>query len=381
MRHTYVHVPFCARRCSYCDFAITVARDTPDARFVSAIVAELALRKAQGAWNDELAETLYFGGGTPSRLSADAVADLVAMLTHDGRAPRTAHRAPVLEITLEANPEDVTPEKAAGWKKAGINRVSLGAQSFDPAVLEWMHRTHDAPAIERATRVLRDAGITNLSLDLIFGLPEELAPDVERDLDAILALEPTHLSAYGLSIEPRTPLARWIARGETSHPLDDRYAQAFLAVDQRLRDAGFAHYEVSNYARGGFRSRHNSAYWLGRIYAGLGPAAHSFDGSERRWNIPAWTAYERATRAGADPTAEREALSSEQQEIERLYLGLRTGEGVSRRSVSPNAEPRVAEWEAAGWVEHGGGAVRLTAEGWLRLDEIVSVLTTSLDGG
>src|SRR6266852_349776 len=197
------------------------------------------------------------------------------------------------EVTLEANPEDVTPDAAHAWASAGINRVSLGAQSFDDRVLQWMHRSHDAARIGAAVHALRGAGIENISLDLIFALPDDLRRDWERDLDLALALRPNHLSLYGLTVEPRTPLDRWISRGATHAPDDERYAEEYLFAHSRLMADGYHFYEVSNASLPGFRSQHNSAYWSGQPYVGLGPAAHSFDGTTRRWNLRAWEAYRR----------------------------------------------------------------------------------------
>jgi oxygen-independent coproporphyrinogen-3 oxidase len=365
VRHVYVHVPFCVRRCSYCDFSIAVRKTIPSERFVSAILSEQALRIQQGDWDDGETETLYFGGGTPSLLPPAHLAALIDRL-RDGTP----------EITVEANPDDVKPEIAQQWRAAGITRVSLGVQSFNARVLNWMHRTHDVDASRNAVDALRNAGIENISLDLIFGLPEELEPDFERDLTEAVALDPTHLSIYGLSVEERTPLSRWISRGVTSQPSDDRYAREFLMADRILMGAGFEHYEVSNYARPGYRSRHNSAYWLERPYAGLGPAAHSFRDVERRWNAEAWSEYDSRISQGTDPVAEREILTPEQQRIERVYLGLRTSNGLARENWSPPGE-RERIWTEAGWLFHNGDRFYLTPEGWLRLDEIAAVLTTS----
>jgi oxygen-independent coproporphyrinogen-3 oxidase len=244
-----------------------------------------------------------------------------------------------------------------------------------------MHRTHDAPAVRRAVEYLREAGIESLSLDLIFGLPAGVGAAFARDLDSALALSPGHLSVYGLSIEPRTPLARWISRGATPSPSDDRYAAEFLEAHERLTAAGYGHYEVSNYARPGYRSLHNSVYWQGRAYAGLGPSAHSFSGSERRWNIRDWAAWERAVRSGRNPVDQRESLTPAQRQLERLYLGLRTDAGVPREdwwAIPPALE---RDWRDRGWLEASAEAFRLTAGGWLYLDLIVSSLTTSADGG
>src|SRR5881394_4483520 len=324
MPHLYLHVPFCVRRCSYCDFSIAVRKRIPVREFVDAVLAEWRSADSGPAASGDPIESIYFGGGTPSLLPPDAIAGILEhMLTSAdpgllargkrtrltsadagpvGRGERTpvgsADPGPVArgerEITLEANPEDVTPDHARAWHAAGISRVSLGAQSFDDAVLKWMHRSHDAAQTKRAVQALRDAGIENISLDLIFGLPEELQRNWERDLDILCSLLPAHCSLYGLTVEPRTPLDRWISRGATHAPNEERYADEYLMAHRRLSAEGFEFYEVSNAARAGYRSRHNSAYWSGKSYVGLGPAAHSFDGKTRRWNLRAWEAYRRA---------------------------------------------------------------------------------------
>ena len=312
--------------------------------------------------------TIYFGGGTPSLLPPAAIALLLAEFL-----PRTTHNAPrtSVEITLEANPEDVTPEHARAWRAAGINRVSLGAQSFDDTVLKWMHRSHDAARIGAAVHALRGAGIENISLDLIFGLPEELNRDWQRDLEMAQALRTTHLSLYGLTIEPRTPLERWISRGATHTPSDERYAEEYLAAHRRLKAAGFEFYEVSNAARDGFRSRHNSAYWSGKPYVGLGPAAHSFDGRTRRWNLRAWEAYRRASAEGRSVAESDETLTDRQREVEAIYLGLRTADGLPS-TILHRPPPSLA---ASGWLYESAGRLKCTPEGWLRLDSLVNELT------
>jgi len=358
----YVHVPFCQRRCSYCDFSIAVRRRIPAREFVDAILGEI-----RGVDRTDPA-TIYFGGGTPSLLPPAAIALLLAEFL-----PRTTHNAPRtnVEITLEANPEDVTPEHARAWRAAGINRVSLGAQSFDDTVLKWMHRSHDAARIGAAVHALRGAGIENISLDLIFGLPEELNRDWERDLEMAQALRTTHLSLYGLTIEPRTPLERWISRGATHTPSDERYAEEYLAAHRGLKAAGFEFYEVSNAARDGFRSRHNSAYWSGKPYVGLGPAAHSFDGRTRRWNLRAWEAYRRAVAEGRSVAESDETLTDRQREVEAIYLGLRTVDGLP--STDLHRPP--PSFAASGWLYEAAGRLKCRPEGWLRLDSLVNELT------
>jgi oxygen-independent coproporphyrinogen-3 oxidase len=280
-----------------------------------------------------------------------------------------------LEVTLEANPEDVTPEHASAWRRAGVNRVSLGAQSFDDEVLKWMHRSHDAARIAAAVRTLRDAGIDNISLDLIFALPAELARDWERDLDLALSLRPDHLSLYGLTVEERTPLARWISRGAVVPPDDDRYAAEYLRAHERLAACGYRFYEVSNACRDGTRSRHNSAYWSGRPYVGLGPAAHSYDGRVRSWNVAAWPAYARAIAAGRSPIESAESLTPAQRELERVYLALRTEAGVSLSTLHHPPPASTTRWVERGWAEVRGDRLVCTPQGWLRLDSLVRDLT------
>ena len=307
-------------------------------------------------------ETIYFGGGTPSLLPPEAIAILLHELTSPRHTPHAAR-----EVTLEANPEDVTPHAARAWHVAGINRVSLGAQSFDDNVLKWMHRSHDAARIGAAVHALRGAGIENISLDLIFGLPEELNRDWERDLDMLCSLRPTHCSLYGLTVEPRTPLDRWISRGATRAPDDERYAEEYLLAHRRLTADNYQFYEVSNAARDGFRSQHNSAYWSGKPYVGLGPAAHSFDGRTRRWNLRAWEAYRRAIAEGRSPVESEETLTEEQRRTEAIYLGLRTAEGLPS-SILHQLPP---SFTTQGWVEVREGRIKCTPEGWLRLDSLV----------
>ncbi len=367
--HVYVHVPFCARRCSYCDFAIAVRADTPDREYVDAISREWRMR------HDELAvaaspriATLYFGGGTPSRLAPDSLGELIATIAAD------TPLAPTSEVTLEANPDDVTAARAAAWRRVGVNRVSLGVQSHDPGVLRWMHRTHRAEQVPEAVALLREAGIANLSMDLIFGLPDAVPRDWRRDLDLTLQLGPQHLSAYGLTVEAGTPLGRWTVRGESTPVGDDRYAAEYLELHRALGAAGLQHYEVSNAALPGFESRHNSAYWSGVDYVGLGPSAHSHAGGERSWNLRHWVGYQRRLGAGSSPREGTERLDAAQLALERRYLGLRTRSGLPAASVAPET---AAQWIEQGWAERSGDRIWLTPEGWLRLDALVAALDHS----
>lgn len=366
--HVYVHVPFCARRCSYCDFAIAVRRDVPSRRFVETVAQEWDGWQRHEVWETSpRVETVYFGGGTPSRLDPAGIGQLLEAI----RVGRPMDAA--AEVTLEANPDDVTRVAAQAWRRAGVNRVSLGVQSFDPAALRWMHRTHTAEQVAPAVEAIREAGIEVVSLDLIFGLPSPLGRDWARDLAGAFALAPDHLSLYGLTVEAHTPLGRWTERGEVAPVDEDRYATEFLAADQALAEQGFEHYEVSNAARPGRRSRHNSAYWRRAPFIGLGPSAHSGFGRMRQWNLREWSAYDRAIAAGHDVVAGLEELSADAVALEDVYLGLRTADGVEPDLLPPDT---VAAWTEAGWAQTISGRVRLTPEGWLRLDALVAAATT-----
>ena len=362
--HLYLHVPFCARRCSYCDFAIAVRRQVPSAAYVDAVLREWAGWQSHEIWAESpRVESVYFGGGTPSRLEPGAIGRILDRIAADRPV------GPGAEVTLEANPDDVTAEAARAWRSGGVNRVSLGAQSFDPAVLDWMHRTHSAEQVGRAVGTLREAGIAGLSIDLIFGLPGALGRDWGADLERAVALRPDHLSLYGLTVEDHTPLARWAARGEM-YPVDeDRYAAEFLEADRILGAVGYEHYEVSNYSLPGRRARHNSAYWRRAPFIGMGPSAHSGWGTTRRWNLREWAAYERAMAAGSSLVAGTERLDDSAVELEELYLGLRTAEGVPAQRLPPDT---TAAWSDSGWATVSGGAFRLTVEGWLRLDALTA---------
>ena len=379
-RHMYVHVPFCARRCTYCDFAIAVRRVVPVDDYLAALDRELRMR-----WSDAglTLDTLYFGGGTPSRLGGDGIARAIEVVQ------RVATLDADAELTIEANPDDVSPEVARAWRAAGVNRVSLGIQSFDDPALAWMHRIHDATRAERAVDELRGAGIENLSIDLIFALPDEAgARSWDRDLERAVALDPPHVSLYGLTVEPHTPLGKSLAVGGITEAGEDRYERDFLAAHDAMTAAGLEHYEVSNFGRAGRHSRHNAAYWRSVPYAGIGPGAHELrvDGTRmvRRWNDDAYARWAATLASGRDPIAGDERLTEENRIAEQVYLGLRTRDGLAIRAVERD---RVEAWVGAGWgvleevaqpshdAAESGLVFRPTPLGWLRLDALAADLT------
>lgn len=358
-----MHVPFCARRCSYCDFAIAVRRSVPVDDFVDALESEMRLRfpGGQGA-----VDTIYLGGGTPSRLGPDGIRRVLDLV-------RTRFRqSPGVEVTIEANPEDVSADAAIRWRDAGATRVSLGIQSFNDDVLRWMHRTHDAKQAERASSILRQAGFTDWSLDLIFALPPEIQRSWGDDLRRAIELGPAHISCYGLTVEPHTPLLRWRERGQVRDADEDLYEAEFLEADGLLTQAGFEHYEVSNYGRAGRRARHNSAYWRRVPYFGLGPSAHSFDGAVRRWNTREYVAWRERILSGQDPVEGTESLDPTSVTLEEAYLGLRTSDGTP---ITPLNARDFDRWRDHGWAEVVDGTGHLTPSGWLRLDSLVADLT------
>lgn len=365
-QHVYVHVPFCARRCSYCDFAIAVRRETPVREYVQALSRELEVRLA-GRPERDLLTTLYLGGGTPSRLGASGVEAVVSLVR------RHFDLSPSAEVTVEANPENVDLETVRAWRESGINRVSLGVQSFEPSVLSWMHRTHDVGQVYAAVDALREGGIANWSLDLIYALPPEVKREWSADVERTLALEPPHISAYGLTVEGGTPLARWRERGAVHDADEGRFEADFFEAHERLSKAGYLHYEVSNWGRPGRQSQHNSAYWRHVPYLGVGPGAHGFDGVTRRWNEREYAMWKtRLLHVGEDPVGGAEQLSEAERRLEETYVGLRTRVGVV---VSPSDSVIVDRWIAEGWGTIDGDRLRLTPLGWLRLDALVAALT------
>lgn len=364
VHHLYLHVPFCVRRCSYCDFAVTVASEAPSAAWLDAIEAEL--RQVVGRESLELPlrlRTVYVGGGTPSLLGAGTMAALRRLL--EGYAVWDANE---VEWTAEANPESFGDAVAEDWSAAGVNRVSLGAQTFHPPSLQWMGRRHGADGPAHAVATARAAGLENISIDLIFGLPSRLGRDFEADVTKVLELAPEHVSLYGLTAEQATPLGRWVAEGRERLADDETYEREFLAAAAAFTCAGFEHYEVSNFARTGRESKHNRAYWEGTAYLGLGPGAHSFLPPRRVWNMRDWAEYARRLAKGESPRDNEETVDPDGAALERAWLGLRTNMGIE--PANPG-QGRLAElWCSRGWAVSERGRVRLTPRGWLLLDRL-----------
>jgi oxygen-independent coproporphyrinogen-3 oxidase len=383
----YVHFPYCGVHCPYCDFAVAVSADIPHDAYADAVVAELQARRA---WFDGAGPlvSIYFGGGTPGLWRPDALGRVVAVARGlFGAAPGAA-----LEITVEANPGEVDLAGLAALHAHGVNRLSLGAQSFDDRLLRALGRNHDAAAIPAAVAAARAAGIPNLSLDLMFGIPGQEMDDWRRSVDACVALGPEHVSAYALTVERATPFGALDRAGRLPRPDDEAVAAMLDWGRQALAAAGLPQYEVSSYARAGRRAVHNSLYWRGAsaAYLGAGASASSFrplaDGGGVRFSNPRATpTYLRAVRAGgtAGPRpAKVERRTPRDLENEALWLGLRTTDGVARAAhrarygrdpLDGRAEP-AARCARAGWLQIDDEHVCLTPAGFLFADEVAARL-------
>jgi oxygen-independent coproporphyrinogen-3 oxidase len=373
----YLHVPFCRVRCGYCDFNTYTSGELRGARqedYASTLSQEIALaeRVLGEAGGVRPLQTVFFGGGTPTLLPAG---DLARMLD---AAVSAFGLVPGAEVTVEANPDTVTPEVARVLAAAGVTRLSVGMQSAVPHVLAALDRTHRPENVRTAVDAARDAGLA-VSIDLIYGAPGETLADWEASLDAALALGSDHVSAYALIIEDGTKLARQIRRGEVPAPDDDLQADMYELADERLAAAGFDWYEVSNWARSPEqRSRHNLAYWRGHDWWGFGPGAHSHVAGLRWWNVKHPAAYAQRLAAAASPAAGTERPDEQSRLLERVLLQSRLAEGIPVADLPESGRPRVAGLIADGLVDPAvalRGRVRLTLRGRLLADAVVRALT------
>ena len=373
----YLHVPFCSVRCGYCDFNTYTLTELGDGRtpgasidtFADAALAELDVAARVLGRRAKPVETVFVGGGTPTMLPA---ADLVRVLY--GIRDRFG-LADGAEVTTEANPDSVTAASLATLAAGGFTRVSLGMQSSEPHVLAVLDRTHNPDNVARAVSGAREAGL-QVSLDLIYGTPGESVSDWRRSLDAAVALEPDHISAYALVVEDGTKLAAQVRRGVVPAPEDDDEAVKYELADEVLTAAGFGWYEVSNWAREDrFRCRHNEAYWSGGSWWGIGPGAHSHVGGVRWWNVKHPTAYAGRLAVGRSPAAAREVLTSEQRHDEWVLLGVRLVDGLPVEGLHREGRAAVAgligEELVDGQAALRDNRIRLTRRGRLLADTVV----------
>ena len=325
----YVHIPFCASRCIYCGFYSTVGSGL-EASYVSALEQELSLR-ADYLPPDRPIRTIYLGGGTPSQLSPNLLERILRHVDKRIVTPRN-HGLKVEETTIECNPDDVSEAFSQALYSLGVNRVSLGIQTFDDHRLLFLHRRHNASQAEEAIRRLRHAGIDNISIDLMFGFPGQTVADWERDIERALSLRPTHISAYGLTYEEGTPLEHHLREGLISAIDEETQRLMYDLLCDRLESFGYEHYEISNFALPGFRSRHNSGYWNSVPYLGLGAAAHSYDGNSRQWNVSNLKRYIQQISHGEVPM-EREILDEQSRWNDLIVTAFRTCDGIDLRAV------------------------------------------------
>ena len=377
----YIHIPFCEKRCVYCDFYTVAGVSSRIPDYVAALKKEIGLRAAEPFWQRQRFATVFFGGGTPSLLSPQQIAEILD--TVFGAFQFEQHP----EITIEANPGTLTSEQLARYRSTGVNRLSLGVQSLHADELERLDRIHSPQQAIDAVMMARHAGFENINMDFIFALPQQTIPRWQASLEQAFELQPTHISAYNLTIEHGTPLDVKIRKGEME-PLSEEEERAFyqFTIDF-LESHGYRQYEISNFAKPGFEAKHNIKYWDGSVYLGLGASAHSFDGKRRFWNVANLRKYLEALTAARLPEDSAEQLSKSQQMFETAFLGLRQRHGVDlaafakkfRQSFDATFNGLVPELEKGGLLIRRDERLQLTPEGLFLCDEICAKLGMQLE--
>jgi oxygen-independent coproporphyrinogen-3 oxidase len=372
MAGIYLHIPFCKKACHYCDFHFSTSPQYKD-QMLQALRKEIDLRKNYLA--AEKIETIYFGGGTPSLLSADELQALIGAITD------LFEVSPAVEITLEANPDDLNPQKVRELRQTLINRFSIGIQSFFEEDLKWMNRAHSAGEAQSSIKRVQDAGFENITADLIYGYPLLSKAKWEYNIQQLIELHIPHISSYSMTVEPATALSSFIKKGEQK-PMDEGQSAAqFLILMEQLIEAGFEHYEISNFAKPGSHSKHNSNYWEGVPYLGIGPSAHSFNGESRQWNISNNSKYIDQIGLKKIP-AETEVLSTENRINEYIMTSLRTSKGMSLQKIterfgsdySNEVRDGLEPFADKNWINLKDQIVTLTTDGKLFADHIASEL-------
>lgn len=371
----YIHIPFCKQACHYCNFHFSTSLTQKQA-FIEALLKEITLSiSLEPGGQAGIINTLYFGGGTPSIFTIDEL-----KIIFDALQKRFTFSDDI-EITLEANPDDINDLKLQEWKQIGINRFSIGIQSFLDEELQWMNRAHTAAESLACIDKIKAAGFSNFSVDLIYGSPLLNDDDWKKNVQTIIEKDIPHISCYALTVEPKTALDKMIALNKKA-PVDaEKQAQQFLLLMQWMQEAGYEHYEISNFAKPGFRSRHNSSYWSGQKYYGFGPSAHSFDGKSRRWNIANNALYIQSLQKDSIPF-EEEILTATQQVNEYIMTSLRTVEGINLEWLNAKfgndkssiIEAASRKYENSGRLKIENGRIILTTEGKLFADGIAADL-------
>lgn len=368
MHGLYLHIPFCEKKCSYCDF-YSIESMTYIDRFTDVLLQEIELRKHQ--YDGTHITSVFFGGGTPSLLSPEAVAHINAAICS---AVRVADSA---EWTMECNPGTVTIERLSAYRKAGINRLSFGVQSFTASELAFLDRIHDAEQAEQAMQLAREAGFINVNMDLMFAVPGQTLATLAHNLERMIALDPDHISAYSLIYEQGTPLYSKLKKGLVTPLPEELDVEMYKLVIDTLRGAGYHQYEVSNFAKPGMECRHNLTYWHAENYLAFGPSAHGYIGSTRYWNKRSLTAWMDDVIKGILPEANREILNDHDLLSEFLFLHLRA-DGIPLVDVQQrfgidlrhSLQPNLNYWIEEGFIEDTNNVLRLTAEGYRVCDEL-----------
>lgn len=371
MAGIYIHIPFCKQKCTYCDFHFSTTFEVYRSEMLDCIGLELKKRKDY--LENEEVQTIYFGGGTPSILTEDELSRI--MQTIESNHPIYASA----EVTLEANPDNINEENLKAWKKVGINRLSIGIQSFRESDLKWMNRAHTADESQGCIQIAKANGFDNLTIDLIYGLPDLSLKEWEQHIQRVIDLDVPHISAYCLTVEKKTALHNWVSKGKTTMSTEDQQSDQFLILLEMMEKNGYEQYEISNFCKPGFESRHNSNYWKGVKYIGIGPSAHSFNGNSRQWNIANNTVYMKSLLKGGE-FFEIENLSEVDQFNEHILTGLRTSYGVNMsllQDCSPEFDDKVNDFIRVGWMIKKGDNLSLTKEGKLRADYLASELFKS----
>ena len=374
MTGLYIHIPFCKSRCIYCGFYSTTAEQMKQA-YVDAVCREMELRDAiyekEGKDVGKTIATVYLGGGTPSQLSPTQLQQLFDAIARHYDVNDDA------EITIECNPDDVTEAFAELLQSLPVNRVSMGAQTFDDDRLQFIHRRHTSEQVTTAIQRLREKGIHNISIDLMYGFPEETLEEWEHDIQQALALNVEHISAYALTYEEGTPLYRLLEEGKVKEIDEERSLAMYDRLIDRLQEAGYEHYEISNFARKGWRSRHNSSYWQLVPYIGIGAAAHSYDGRRRQWNIADINSYINHIQQGIVP-AEGELLDKDSRYNDHVMLALRTCEGLDLSTLDSDersyCEETAKKFVLDGLLVKTDNHLRLSRKGLFVSDMIMSEL-------
>lgn len=370
MSGIYIHIPFCKKACHYCDFHFSTSLQY-QGEIIEALLTEIVIQ--QDFLGSEKVETIYFGGGTPSILAADDIKRIIAQIQKHHSLSSEA------EITLEANPDDLTQTKIRELKQSPINRFSIGVQSFFDEDLHWMNRSHQAQEAESAIKRVQDAGFENITADLIYGYPLLSDEKWQQNIQKMIDLAVVHLSCYGMTVEKGTALDHFIKTGKQKAINDGQSAAQFEQLMQQLAEAGFVHYEISNFAKPGRESQHNANYWKGQKYLGIGPSAHSFDGSGRQWNVANNAKYLAEINLKNIP-ATREELSINNRFNEYLMTSLRTIWGTDLNHINTafgtdyteKMKPILAEFIQKNWLKTESEKLYLTSEGKLFADHIAS---------